>query len=477
MRLPHAAERVGARVRPRSLRGHLARLLLPPLFAMLLVGATGAYYFAIAPATEAYDYALIDAAHAIGSRIHVSGGKVLVDLPAVAEQLVRADKYDEVYFAVRDPDRHLLAGDGGIPLMPPGTEVRADVALYDAEYQDSAVRVAVYFVPCAGSVCSVTMAETTVKRESLQRDILLGSVLPQSLLAFLTVALLLWGLTRGLEPLEVLSEEIRARSPQDLRPIDLAHEPEEVRPLLVALNKLFNEVAEANRTQQRFLANAAHQLRTPLAGLRTHSEIALAQDVSEVCRVELEQIHLGTIRTARLANQLLALARAEGGAHSAGTRGVVDLRQIAEEGANEWVHEALRRRLDLGFDLQPAAMRGDALLVREALANLMQNALEYTPQGGRVTLRSGIRVTPGAGKRAQAMLQVEDDGAGIPREERGRVLERFYRIKGTPGLGSGLGLAIVREIMLMHDGRIEIDDGPGPKAGGCRVTLSFPVPD
>jgi two-component system sensor histidine kinase TctE len=459
-----------ARRRPRSLRGHLARLLLPPLAAMLLVGATGAYFFAIAPATEAYDYGLVDAAHAIASRVHMEQGRVKVDLPAVAEQVVRADKYDMVYFAVRDPAGLLLAGDGGIPPPPKDAVQRDDVILYDAAYWDEPVRVAIFFMPCGELRCAITVAETTVKRATLKRDILFGSVLPQGLLAFLTVALLVWGLTRGLEPLEVLSEEIRARSPNDLRPIDLSIEPEEVRPLLVALNQLFEEVAESTRSQQRFLANAAHQLRTPLAGLQAHTEVALSLPAPDACRAELEQIHQGTVRTARLANQLLALARAEGGAHRGAVFGTVELRQVAEEGANEWVHEALRRGIDLGFELQASEVHGDALLLREALANLVHNALEYTPAGGRVTVRSA----PGSAG-AGALLEVEDDGPGIPVDERSRVLERFYRTPGTAGVGSGLGLAIVREIMQMHGGSIEIRDAVDtPQPAGCLIRLRFP---
>lgn len=475
---PPAAAPAAARARPRSLRGHLAWLLFPPLAAMLAVGATAAYYFGIAPATEAYDYGLIDAAHAIGSRIHQKEGQLLVDLPEIAEQVVRADKYDTVYFVVRDSNNVAIAGDGGIPLRPSGIEVRGNVALYDADYQGSRIRVAAVFLPCAGVTCSVSVAETTVKRETLQRDILLGSVLPQSLLALLTVALLWWGLTRGLKPLEVLSGEIRARSPHDLRPIDLAHEPEEVRPLLVALNQLFEGVAESNRTQQRFLANAAHQLRTPLAGLQAHSEIALAQQVPEACRAELEQIHLGTVRTARLANQLLAIARAERGAQRPEVLEAVDLKQAAEESADEWVHQALRRGLDLGFDLEQVHIMGEALLIREALANLVHNAVEYTLPGGRVTVRSGARCMRVEGRlEERAILEVEDDGAGIPAQERVRVFERFYRIQGTAGTGSGLGLAIVREIVLAHDGNIEIEDAAGSQhPRGCRVTLSFPLP-
>jgi two-component system sensor histidine kinase TctE len=231
-----------------------------------------------------------------------------------------------------------------------------------------------------------------------------------------------------------------------------------------ALNQLFGQVAESSSNQQRFLANAAHQLRTPLAGLQAHTEIALAQDVPEAHRAQLEQVHRATIRTARLANQLLALARAEPGGTRVDTRRV-DLRTVVEGVADEWVHRAMAKEIDLGFELSDAPVAGDALLLREALANLIHNALEYTPHAGRVTVTTGLR-------NNRAFLEVEDDGPGIPAAERGQVLERFYRITGTAGTGSGLGLSIVREIALAHGAEIAISSGAHGR--GCKVELTFP---
>jgi two-component system sensor histidine kinase TctE len=262
-----------------------------------------------------------------------------------------------------------------------------------------------------------------------------------------------------------LSDEILERSPRDLRPINERGAPAEAKPLVAALNKLFDQVDEANRNQQRFLANAAHQLRTPLAGLQAHTELAMSQQpVPEACRAELEYVHSATIRTARLANQLLALARAEPGGTRPAEFALVDLRQIVEECADEWVHRSLAKDIDLGFDLAPGAVTGDPFLLRELLVNLIGNAVEYTKPGDHVTVRTGQ--VDGA-----PFLEVEDDGPGIPAAERERVLERFYRSPGTSGTGSGLGLAIVREIALAHGARVEIAEGSGGK--GCCVRLIF----
>jgi len=390
--------------------------------------------------------------------------------------VLRTDKYDTIYYGVRRPDGSALAGDPGLPPVPESQAPEDGVIAYDGEYRGGKVRVVALLVPCGGGSCTVQVAETTNKRRMLARNIVLSSLVPELLITLATLAIVWFGVKRGLAPLEELSTEIRRRSARDLRPIDPGHAPEEARPLVGALNQLFGQVAEASSNQQRFLANAAHQLRTPLAGLQAHTELALAQSeiapgqgMSTAQRAELEQLHRATIRTARLANQLLALARAEPGGNRADAFAQVNLRAVVEDAADEWVHWALAKEIDLGFELADAALTGSALLLREALANLVHNALEYTPAGGRVTVRTGMR-------NHAAFLEVEDDGPGIPPGEREQVLERFYRIAGTTGTGSGLGLAIVREIAAAHRAQIAIvaGEGPGGSAAGCKVELTFP---
>jgi len=450
-----------------SLRVTLLRLLIPPVALILAVGSVGAYYLSIEPAADAYDQSLVNTAIALSERIRVNEGRPAFDLPSAAEAVVRTDKYDKVYFVIRDPRGQVIAGDQDIPLPPPGARADEGVMAYDAEAHSKKLRVIALLVPCGADTCTVNVAETTIKRDRLARDILIGSVLPQGLLAALTLALVWFGVTRGLAPLAKLSDEIRQRSPRDLGAINESEAPAEAKPLLAALNKLFGQVDESNRNQQRFLANAAHQLRTPLAGLQAHTELAMAQPVPDACRAELEFVHSATIRTARLANQLLALARAEPGGSRPTDFARVDLRQVVEECADEWVHRSMARDVDLGFDLSAAPVAGDAFLLREVLANLIGNSVEYTPAGGRVTVKTGQ--SPHG-----TFLEVEDDGPGIPASERERVLERFYRMPGTSGTGSGLGLAIVREIALAHGARVEMGEGQGGR--GCSVRLIFPDP-
>ena len=435
---------------------------------LLVAGAVGAYFLSLEPASDAYDQALVDVGIALGERIRSAGEVVSFDLPGAAEQVLRTDKYDTIYYHVRHPDGTALAGDPGLPPVPASREPEDGVIAYDGEYRGQNIRVVALLVPCGGRICTVQVAETTNKRNKLARNIVLSSLVPELLIALATLVTVWFGVKRGLAPLETLSAEIRSRSARDLRPIDPGHAPEEARPLVGALNQLFGQVAESSGNQQRFLANAAHQLRTPLAGLQAHAEIAMAQSelarMPEEHRAQLAQVHRATIRTARLATQLLALARAEPGGTRVETK-PVNLRAVVEDAADEWVHRAMVKEIDLGFDLADVQVAGDALLLREALANLIHNALEYCAAGGRVTVTTGLR-------NDRAFLDVEDDGPGIPPLERGQVLERFYRVPGTSGTGSGLGLSIVREIALAHGAEISIHAGAHDR--GCKVGLTFP---
>ncbi|HXZ91681.1 MAG TPA: sensor histidine kinase N-terminal domain-containing protein, partial [Burkholderiales bacterium] len=395
----------------RSLRVQLLRRLLLPIAALLTLGAVVAYYASIEPAQAAYDQALIDVGLALGERIDFENGRYSLDLPEAAERVLRTDRYDRIYFRVQAPDGTPLAGDRDLPPVPPNRTPKDGVIAYDDAYAGNNVRAVAVLVPCGGKVCTVQVAETTVKRRRLVRDIVLSSLVPTLLIAIASLVILWFGVKSGLAPLDRLSEQIKERSPRDLRPIEIVQAPEEAKPLVGALNDLFGQVAEANSNQQRFLANAAHQLRTPLAGLQAHTELALSQPVPESCRAELEQVHLATVRTSRLANQLLALARAEPGGNAAAGMETLDMRRVVEGVADEWVHRALARDIDLGFDLAEARVRCSEFLLREALANLIHNALEYVPAGGHVTVRTGTHASDGG---PQAMLEVEDDGPGIP---------------------------------------------------------------
>jgi two-component system sensor histidine kinase TctE len=256
-----------------------------------------------------------------------------------------------------------------------------------------------------------------------------------------------------------------SRAPRDLRPLSPAAAPVEIAPVVNAFNELLEHVRDTNLLQQRFLANAAHQLRTPLAGLQMHLELLLRRELPADVRAELTRMHGATVRASRLANQLLALAKAESAAEAGHAFEIVDLRTVADAAARDWAPKAHAQEIDLGFALERAVIPGDPLLLPELVDNLIDNALLYTPAGGSVTVNTGC-------EQDIPFLSVEDTGPGIPAAERSKVLERFYRIAGTPGEGSGLGLAIVQEVVDRHGGILEIN--PNGERGGTCIRVSFP---
>jgi len=276
-----------------------------------------------------------------------------------------------------------------------------------------------------------------------------------------------YAIGRGLAPLSALRREIENRSHRDLSALPEDPAPQEVRPLIRAMNDLLQRLSKTLAAQQRFIADAAHQLRTPVAGIKTQTELAIRESQSGNAQIPLHQLHVATEQTTRLINQLLSLARAEPGTERAHFTERLDLNKLVREAATDWVPRALARNIDLGFDspLESAMIEGDAFLLREMLNNLLDNAIRYTQSGGQVT----VRIVPDA---ANIMLSVEDNGPGIPESERERVFERFYRVLGTGVDGCGLGLAIVREIAQRHGGEVTL--GQGASGRGTLVRITFP---
>jgi two-component system sensor histidine kinase TctE len=292
-------------------------------------------------------------------------------------------------------------------------------------------------------------------------------VLPQALLIVIAGTMLWYAVGRGLAPLGTLRREIESRSHLDLSAVPEEDAPQEVRPLIHAINELLDRLSLALAAQQRFIADAAHQLRTPIAGLKTQTELALRQAPPGDAQATLRQLRTATERTTRLVNQLLSLARAEPPVGRV-LRSVqrIDLAQLARDATTDWVPRALERGIDLGFDDCSTAtpIEGDPFLLREMLNNLLDNAVRYTQSGGQVTVRVKC-------DGAHAVLAVEDNGPGIPDAERTRVFQRFYRVLGSGDDGCGLGLAIVREIAQSHAAEVTLEDGAG--GAGTTVVVTF----
>lgn len=448
---------------PTGLRERLLLWLLAPLAAILAASIVFDYRLARETADAAYDHSLADATLDIASHIKASGQSAQLVLSAEAEEMLRSDATERIYFAVRNPRGELLAGDADLPALAASDSDRP--RFVDARYHGSPIRLAILAVRSAGDRLIVTVAETMKKRDRASRRILAAMVVPNLSLMVATVLVIYFGVRRGLAPLDDIEREIARRSPRDLQPLAVDAAPREVQPMLARLNLLFELLREAAAAQQRFLADAAHQLRTPLAGLQTQIELVAAEGQFSEHGDRLARINEATDRINHLVTQLLTFARAEPSTTATQSFQEVPLHDLVEESASIFIDRALARNIDLGFDIAPAHCEGIRWMLREALGNLIDNALRYTPAGGSVTVSSGVR-------GGRPFLAVEDNGPGIPETERGRVCDRFYRIPGASGDGCGLGLAIVREIAQLHSGELELAEADG---GGLRIALSFPA--
>jgi two-component system sensor histidine kinase TctE len=447
-----------------SLRRRLLAWLTFPLLALWLIGAILAHYFVVDFANRIYDKWLLDSTVSLAQQVHVQSDKVSADLPAAVLRILQYDAVDRIYYRVTGSDGSVLAEQGLIPQPPP---VDTQPVFYDGQIDGAPVRIAALRVKGTGGSALVQVAETVVKRDTLTSEILAVMLLPQLLLIATAGALIWFGVGRGLGPLERLRSDIIKRSHRDLSPLDAYRAPVEVAPLINALNELFERLDRAVEGQNRFIANAAHQLRTPLAGLKTQAELAMREDDPMAMRAALGRVRAAVDRSVHLVNQLLALARADHSHEHPSPAVPLELDRLAREATAEWVGKALDAHLDLGFETSDDAIRirGNAELLRELLDNLIDNALHYTPAGGNITVRVARH---GQG----CLLEVEDDGRGIVPAERERVLERFHRAEGTPGEGCGLGLSIVREIANLHGAAIVIGDGAQRR--GTRVSIVFP---
>jgi two-component system sensor histidine kinase TctE len=445
-----------------SIHRRLLLLLLPPLTLLMLVGGFADYRASMHFMRTAYDQSLADAAFAQAALIQVSGGRISAQLPAARESPAHANRAEKFYYSVWGPDRHLIAGNPQL-LAASGGEGNPSYA--DAWLGPERIRVVTYRMPTTLGVATINVGETTNRREVARHFILTSTWLMDFILIDATLLLVWIGVRYGLRPLVAVRSQIEARSPRELKPLETQAVPAEVRPLVDALNGLFEVLREAARSQRQFVADAAHQLRTPIAGLLGHLELLTQDPAAQALEASLATLRDGVSRVAHSANQLLALARAEPSANLADRFEDIELKPLIERVIERNVDRSLKAQLDLGADVDAACVTGSAWLIEDLLGNLVDNALNYTPAGGRVTVRCG-------GGAAEAYLEVEDDGPGIPEAERGRVRQRFYRLPGSQGHGCGLGLAIVEEIARLHRADVTIDSGALGR--GTRIRVQFP---
>jgi two-component system, OmpR family, sensor histidine kinase TctE len=450
----------------RSLFGEILDWMLTPLLVVWPASLVLTWLVAQGIAGGPFDRALEYNTQALSQLVSVNQGKASFNLPQPAREILRADEDDLVYYQVLGLRGEYLSGERDLPLPPDDDAVETGrVKLRDDEFRGQDVRIAWLYTRTDQSSGSkpilIQVAETREKRSRLATEIVKGVMLPQFIVLPLAVLLVWLALARGIRPLHELEERIRARRPDDLSPIETQAVPQEVAPLVNSVNDLFARERQSLAAQRRFLADAAHQLKTPLAGLRMQAELALRAQTSEAdLKQSLKQISRASMNATRTVNQLLALARAEGSGQSLPKQSV-NVAQLAQEVVREALPRAMERQFDLGYEGleadEPAALiQGYPALLAELVRNLVDNALAYVPstpeRSGVITLRVL------AGDAGQVLLQVEDNGPGIPAAERELVLQPFYRRLGQEADGSGLGLAIVAEIAKRHDAQLSIEE-------------------
>ncbi len=459
-----------------SLRQRIARWLFSLLLGFLLLNAWFGQRNAGQAVNRAYDRGLMSSAHLIAERTYSTHGEVVVDLPYAALDVTN----ERVFYGVFWPDGEVITGYDDLPrLLPPGQ----DIVVSDTDYRGQPVRLVAMrkklYDPDQMNASSVivVVAETVDGRSALARDILIDDLWRQGLMALLGLLLMWVIITRALRPMTELGEAFARRREDDLTPVGTDGIPAEVRPLIDAVNHHMQRIEAMLQARKRFVADAAHQLRTPIAVLRTQIDYGLRQHTPGELREAFEGVDRSVRHMQRLTQQLLSLSSAEAINGLSREREQVDLAALVREVAGELSPLAIERRIDLGFEADGDAARGapvwgHAALLREMASNLIDNALRYTQPGGSVTAR--VAVGP------DVCLLVSDTGPGIPPEERAKVFQRFYRILGGDRTeGSGLGLAIVREIVLSHGGQVSLEGGEGGRgqegARGLTVRVTLPA--
>lgn len=455
--------------------------MLAPLLFVWPISIAFTHYFANSVASFPYDQSLREHVVAISRQVSFVDGQPQLAFPSLAQLFLRSDEIDNVYFHMLDQDGQLLAGDPELP-VPKMTGAllkneQSEVLFRDDEYHGQSLRVAYMSLFEAGlgngRGVLIEVGETTEKRSQLANKIIASVILPQFVIIPLAVILVWFGLSQGLRPLTRLRDRIEARREADLSPIALRRVPEELRPLTEAFNSMLARMQQNVAAQRRFIADAAHQMRTPLTGLKTQAQLAMRETDPAELRHALRQILNGADRASHLVDQLLALARAEASEHSQQTLVALDLDHLLREVVENWVVQALEKCIDLGYEPAGSVLiLGNAFLLREMINNLLDNALRYTPSGGRVTARV-------VAQGDFALLEIEDSGPGISDAESQRVFDRFYRVDGSDGEGSGLGLAIVREIAEVHQAAASLRpnnrDTEADEPSGCVARIVFPV--
>ncbi|CUY65078.1 sensor histidine kinase [Serratia marcescens] len=462
---------------PRSLFYQLLLFFGLPLLALGGISIYTHYFSAMSAATLAYDRTLLASARTVAERLVVREGKLAVDVPYVVLDSFERNMNDQLYYEVISPQGKSISGYDDLPSLPPhiprSTLYPALVHFYDAEYLGRPIRVAALFQPVNESgvsgMATILVAETLESRRYLARQMMIAALLSQGTVVVLTLILAFALLKRVLKPMRKLSGIMLRRDPGELTPLPRVLPWSEMQPLLVAFNRYIERLRLMVARQERFSADASHQLRTPLAVLKTQVGVALASDRPQQWRESLQAMSATLDNTVALTDRLLYLSRLKASEHQAERKlQPVNLAQVLRDACFSRLPQARSKQIDLGFEGEAACqVAGEPLLLAELCANLLDNALKYTPRQGVVTARLTQEKETGEG-----VLEIEDSGPGIALQDKALALQPFHRLDNVGDQpGAGLGLALVKDITAYHGTRPELLSSA--ELGGLLVRVRF----
>ena len=444
-----------------SISRQLIFWLAVPLMLLALCGALVHYFNSVAPGVISSDRRLREAANALMAHVQVRDGQVALEANSDGKPALPAP--DSIKYVLRDPQGRILAGDAQLPTMPLNSASAQVFAM--TQIGNRSLRTLTTRFDTPAGVIIIAVADLRPATEPAARFGFMSTLLWDFVQLDITLVLVWVGIQLGLRPVMKLRDEIAERSPLDLRPIVEFSVPREIAPVVVTLNRLFQMLRSSVQSQQQFIANTAHQLRTPITGMQAQLDLLVDEPAAQPIKSRLLTLQEAVRQLAHSANQLLTLARADPAANMSAKDQSVDLNGIVGEVVGKFFDRALQSNIDLGVDAQPVSIRADPSLLYDLLSNLVDNALKYTPAGGSVTASAGML-------NDKPYLAVEDTGPGIPDAERQRVRQRFYRLPNSPGHGSGLGLAIVDEIAQLYGASVSI--AAGANGVGTKVLVQFP---
>ena len=454
---------------PLSLRRQLILLMLTTMLPLFILLWFVAYFSSQYFINAAFDRSLARRTYALADRVEVVAGRPRVDISVAAREMLAFDQEDLLFHRVLDPEGRVLEGEPDMPPIPGKLRVKpGQLHIYDSYKDGEPVRVAAFLLSLRGTRAKgavlVQVGETVSRRSTLADRATLAIIIPMLLMTLTAAAAIAYGVGRGLEPLSRLRDRLAARQAFDLSPVPLDDAPTELRPFLDEINSLLLRLSEAVDAQSRFVSDAAHQLRTPIAGIRAQAEAALVEGRPDDAQRALARIAEVTQSMSELVRKLLLLARVDAAENTLQME-PVDSLDVVREVARDWAPTALDRRVEIAFEsgVESATVQGEPQLLREMLCNLIDNALRHG--GDRITLAV-------CRSEGTVVWKVADNGPGIPAAHRASVFMPFYRLPGNAD-GAGLGLTIVQRIAKLHGARVSL--GGTGRSAGLAVEISFPV--